>query len=205
MNQIFTITGPSCAGKSTLEQHMRHRLGFENVISTTTRPMREGDVDGVAYHFISEEEFETAANLGSFVEMVEFNGNYYGVSVEEVNRVFATGKPVVIVVEPNGQKQIVDYAKTVGWEVFSIFVTNPPKVIAERFLNRFEGDCSYKADYMIEKLVETYSARLATIMTVEVQWVVEAMEENSPYQMRIGTFGVDDVKPVLAMIKSNMT
>ncbi len=103
---IITITGPSCAGKSTLERLLVKRGIAVNAISTTTRPMRTGDVQGESYYFVTREGFEQGLALGNFVEHVEFGGNYYGLSVSEIMRVAERSKPIAVVCEPIGQKQI---------------------------------------------------------------------------------------------------
>lgn len=179
---IVTLTGPSCAGKSTLERMLK-RVGFENVISTTTRPMRGGEVEGQSYHFISKSEFKRLEAQGAFVETVYFNGNYYGISVAEIERVFALGKPVVAVVEPSGLKQIRPFAKDRGWEVFSVWINNPDIVIAERFLRRFDGEP------VIGRSIQTYASRLATMMSKERAWVIEAaMDDGTLYELNLDTF-----------------
>ena len=187
-NMIVTLTGPSCAGKSTLEGMMRDQLGFENVISTTTRPKREGDVDGVAYHFISKSKFERLVSQCGFVEYVDFNGNYYGISKKEVDRVFATGKNVVAVVEPDGMEQIRAYAKVNGIRHFAVFVNNPPKVIADRFLNRFVKEVAVNMNGNLAKSIATYSSRLGAMLSTEVSWVRDATLGYDRYDFILANF-----------------
>ena len=170
---IVTLTGPSCAGKSTLEKRLIDE-GFVSIISTTTRTPREGEVDGESYYFVSKSEFKRLNELGAFIETVEFNGNYYGASAKEVARVSAEGKPIVIVVEPVGLEQINSYAEDHDWGLFSLFIDNPPHVIAERFLTRYATDAvkpTMSGDLAgTAKLLTTYSSRLATMMAVESLW-----------------------------------
>lgn len=179
---IVTLTGPSCAGKSTLEKMLKQR-GFESVVSTTTRKMRDGEVNGESYHFISKSEFRRLEIQGAFVETVFFNGNHYGVTASEVERVFATGKPVVVVVEPSGLKQVRRYAKAKGWDVFSVWINNPDIVIAERFLRRFNSEITSGSALQI------YTSRLATMMSKERSWIAEAtMDDGLLYERIIPTF-----------------
>ncbi|CAB4122219.1 Gmk Guanylate kinase [uncultured Caudovirales phage] len=178
MSFILTLTGPSCAGKTTLERKLKD-VGYEAVISTTTRQIREGEVNGQNYYYVTREEFAGLVDSGRLVEHIEFGGNCYGVSVEEVERVLSRGKPVVIVVEPNGLRQIQTYATNMGWKTFSVFVDNPPQVIAERFLHRFITDIESRGGAgksHVTNTVKTYASRLADMMTVESLWRRDAID-----------------------------
>lgn len=170
---IVTLTGPSCGGKTTLEGLLKAE-GFVNIISTTTRPMREGEENGKQYHFIDKSQFKRLADQGAFIESVEFGGNYYGASVAAVDLAFADSKPVVLVCEPEGMKQISAYADDHGWNHLAVYVDNPAGVLAERFLKRAGVDI---AEQLITNdpvkaahAIKTYSRRLAEMMTTERDW-----------------------------------
>lgn len=183
---IVTLTGPSCAGKSTLEK-MLVKLGFSNAISTTTRPMRAGDVNGESYYFVTRENFEFGLALDEFVENVEFGGNYYGLTVAEVKRLAALGKPIVVVCEPVGQKQIAAWCKDNGFPIYAVFVDNPEQVIAERFLKRFATELMVETQTGSDKQVATYARRLKEMMTTERGWVGEAWASEH-YNLRVSEF-----------------
>jgi len=96
---MVVLTGRSGSGKSTLEK-MAVKAGFKKVVSVTTRPPREGEVDGVDYHFINCKTFLELNIANKLAGYVEYNGNFYGVLVEDcVNDVIA-------VVESHGLKQL---------------------------------------------------------------------------------------------------
>lgn len=200
---IVTLTGPSCAGKSTLEKLLVKR-GFSNAISTTTRQPRAGDVDGESYYFVDREAFEDGLKSDVFVEHVEFGGNYYGLSAAEVRRLEKLGKPIVVVCEPVGQKQIVAWCKKNHYPVLGVWVDNPLKVVTERFMRRFATELDYGYD---EKLIATYGKRLHEMMTTEREWAKEAWKGissiQSPYNLRIAEFNEqtqDEVVDVIAGI-----
>lgn len=200
---IVTLTGPSCAGKSTLEKLLVKR-GFSNAISTTTRQPRAGDVDGESYYFVDREAFEDGLKSDVFVEHVEFDGNYYGLSAAEVRRLEKLGKPIVVVCEPVGQKQIVAWCKKNHYPVLGVWVDNPLKVVTERFMRRFATELDYGYD---EKLIATYGKRLHEMMTTEREWAKEAWKGvssiQSPYNLRIAEFNEqtqDEVVDVIAGI-----
>lgn len=167
---IVTLTGPSCAGKTTLEKRLKE-VGFVQVISHTTRTPRAGEEDGKAYYFIDKSEFKRLEAVGFFVESVYFNGNYYGVSSKEIKRVADEGKPIVVIVEPEGLKQIKAYCNLHGWNLFSVFIDNPGDVIAKRFLDRMFRD--YEENPTpggFVKTLETYSKRMGVMMQNERYW-----------------------------------
>lgn len=173
---IVTLTGPSCAGKTTLEKRLKD-VGFVQVISHTTREPRAGEENGKAYYFIDKSEFKRLATTGFFIEQVEFNGNFYGVSADEVKRVAEQGKPIVVIVEPWGLVQIRDYCRQHGWEVYSVFIDNPGEVIARRFLERMLSDFSLAiARGESGKIIDTYSKRLGIMLKDECYWA----EDNGP-------------------------
>ena len=183
-NLIVTLTGPSCAGKSTLESLLKKR-GFVNVVSTTTRPPRLGEVQGKNYDFVSKEWFLSLESNGRLIESVYFNGYFYGVTETEIERVFREDKPVVIVVEPSGQEQIKQFAKKKNWQVYSIFVTNPALIIAQRFLERVITDFEFAENKGTVLLAQ--SSRLAAMLTEERHWIANAGKEGR-YDLFMGQF-----------------
>tara|TARA_Y100001972_G_C7643943_1_gene323519 strand:+ start:1266 stop:1745 length:480 start_codon:yes stop_codon:yes gene_type:complete len=81
MNKVILI-GKAAAGKDHMRKVLEGR-GFKYGTSYTTRPPREGEVDGRDYYFISEEDFKHYAENNFWYEYVQFNGWYYGSSVEQ--------------------------------------------------------------------------------------------------------------------------
>jgi len=101
---LVLIIGPSGSGKTTLEKNLLKDYSdhYEKVISHTTRKPRKNEKHGEDYYFISKEKFEEKANNNEFVEIVEFGGNKYGCSKEELLKT----KNILLVVEPDGMMQI---------------------------------------------------------------------------------------------------
>lgn len=192
---IITLTGPSCAGKSTLENRLA-QLHFSKAVSTTTRPMREGEVDGRDYHFISREGFDRQLKEGRFVEHVEFGGNHYGLSVEEVESLARLGHPIVVVCEPIGQKQIVAFCKKQSWQCFSVFVNGSMRLIAERFLARFADEIAFETGTVTKIKTATYATRLREMMTTERGWTFEA-QNTATYDYVINEFNKENERQVV--------
>jgi guanylate kinase len=194
---IVTLTGPSCAGKSTLEARLR-KVGFTNVISTTTRPPRAGEVDGQSYYFVSREDFVRGRDAGAFVENVEFNGELYGITSAEIRRVADLGRPIVMVVEPEGLRQVRRYGFDHGWAMLHVFVNNPPQVIASRFLNRMAADLSLAlTGDKTASVIDAYSKRLAVIMSEEQHWEEQVGEDCHLLLRRFDESNIEDVAGVI--------
>lgn len=74
MGKIFYIMGKSSSGKDTLYKMLLEKFtGFKTIILYTTRPIREGEVDGVEYHFVNEEETENLKKDGKIIELREYH------------------------------------------------------------------------------------------------------------------------------------
>ena len=79
MAQVFVITGPSGVGKGTLIRTLLERIPeLELSVSATTRAPRPGEEDGVAYHFLTDDEFDRRVQAGDFVEHAGYSGRRYG-------------------------------------------------------------------------------------------------------------------------------
>lgn len=101
---MILLAGKSCAGKDTIQKELI-KMGMQSVVSYTTRPPREGEVDGVTYHFITKEEFLEKEEQGFFAETVSYNvasGDEwrYGSAVQDLT------DDKVIIVNPHGLRQL---------------------------------------------------------------------------------------------------
>ena len=84
MNNIFVVSGPSGVGKDTIISELKKQgLEFREIITTTTRPMRQGESQGNPYWFISKEEFEDLIRKNKLVEWADVYGYYYGSQKKE--------------------------------------------------------------------------------------------------------------------------
>src|SRR5919109_2429103 len=84
---ILVITGPSGVGKGTLIKGLLERVpGLELAVSATTRKPRDGEVNGVDYHFLSQEDFDRRVAAGEFVEHAIYAGHSYGTLRTELKR-----------------------------------------------------------------------------------------------------------------------
>lgn len=119
--RLFVISGPGGVGKSTITREVARFDQFFLSISLTTRPPREGERDGVHYHFVSREDFEARIANNEFMEWAEFAGNLYGTLEEDVQRQRLMGKHVLLEIELQGARQV----KKVHPEAQLIFISPP--------------------------------------------------------------------------------
>jgi guanylate kinase len=107
MAAVFVITGPSGVGKGTLIAALRERHPeLELSVSATTREPRQGEQDGVAYHFLTEEDFDRRLVADEFVEHASYAGHRYGTLRAELERRARGGAPVVLEIELQGARQV---------------------------------------------------------------------------------------------------
>src|SRR3989441_4086577 len=128
---LFIVSAPSGAGKTTLVERLVEQMPHLKMSrSYTSRPMREGEVDGVDYNFVSRERFEAMVAVGEFLEWAEVFGNLYGTSAADTERVLEQGTDLVLVIDIQGARKV----RRRGIETTAIFVMPPSLEVLERRL-----------------------------------------------------------------------
>lgn len=145
---ILVLSGPSGAGKSSLISKIIDHVGPTYFsISTTTRPMRAGEVDGIHYHFVDQEEFKWEIEQEMFLEYALVHGNYYGTSLAPVKKALKEGKLVIFDIDVQGHDAV---QNRLGDITTSVFTTTPTlKELERRLQNR-----STDSDEIINKRLE---------------------------------------------------
>ena len=130
---LYVISGPSGVGKGTVCKALL--AGADNLalsVSATTRTPREGEVDGVHYHFLSKADFEARIERGEFLEWAKVYDNYYGTLRSFVENELAAGQNVILEIDTNGALQV----KKLMPEAVLIFLEPPCE---EELLRRLQG------------------------------------------------------------------
>mgnify|MGYP001077669017 FL=1 len=136
---LIVLSGPSGVGKGTVRKALfdmeDHDLTYS--VSMTTRPMREGEVDGVDYYFVSKEDFEKRISENGFLEYEEFFGNYYGTPRDKVEQQLDSGHEVVLEIEVQGALKVRNQVKDA---VFIFLVPPSKKALKDRLISRGTED-----------------------------------------------------------------
>ena len=100
---MIVLSAPSGGGKSTvIKEILKRRPDFSYSISCTTRQIRHYEIEGVHYHFLTEDEFKRRVAEGRFIEWEEVHGNLYGTDREIIEASLAAGKNVLLDIDVNG-------------------------------------------------------------------------------------------------------
>ena len=126
---LIIISSPSGGGKGTLIKEVRGmlpELGYS--VSHTTRPQRFGEENGREYYFTTKQDFERRIAGGDFLEYAVVHGNLYGTSVVESEKVFSSGKDLIVEVDVQGAVQIMERLEG---KSISIFILPPSFEVLE--------------------------------------------------------------------------
>lgn len=175
---MIVLVGESASGKSSIEKYFVDNYGYNKIVSYTTRQPREGEVDGIDYHFISVEQFKSLKEQNFFAETAVYNNWYYGVAKEDCT------DDKVAVLTPHGLRQI---SKIKDINAISFYINVPRRDRLIKILQRgdnieeayrrslsdvgmFDG-ISDEVDYVInnsgyEKSIEDMSKEVLGIMDI---------------------------------------
>ena len=128
---LFVISGPSGVGKGTLVNRiMSRRDGTWLSVSATTREPREGEIPGVSYFFLTDEEFDRKVAEGDFLEWANVHGRRYGTMRSAVEEKLAEGLDVILEIDPQGALEVQRQAP----DAYLIFIMPPSFEELERRL-----------------------------------------------------------------------
>jgi len=169
---MIILVGESASGKSTIEKQLV-KNGLNKIISYTTRPMRDGEFDGVDYHYISEMKFKDYLNKNFFAEYTIYNGWYYGIAHEDCL------DNSVCVVEPHGFRQLL---KIKDLHIKSFYIQVPERVRLKRMVDR--------GDNLMEVFRRIFSDQgLFQFIDKEVDFVVNNIAINDCLQEVLNKIG----------------
>ncbi|OHE88210.1 MAG: guanylate kinase [Verrucomicrobia bacterium RIFCSPLOWO2_12_FULL_64_8] len=138
---LFLLSGPTGSGKSTLcDRLVAGHPGVERVVTCTTRPPREGEKNGVDYHFLSNAEFDDALGAEEFLEWAQVHNSRYGTKKIAIFNKLARGTDLVVNVDVQGARayrQAFATHSTLRGRLVGVFVLPPDmETIFDRMLTR---------------------------------------------------------------------
>jgi guanylate kinase len=152
--QLFVVSAPSGTGKTTVVERLVQVVPDLTMSrSYTSRHARAGERDGVDYNFVSRATFEAMVARGEFLEYADVFGNLYGTSRADAERLMASGKDVVLVIDVQGAGQV----RAAGIPLRTVFVLPPSFEVLEQRL-RGRGKDSEEA---IRRRLDTARAEVA--------------------------------------------
>lgn len=183
LGALFVVSGPSGVGKSTLLRRTFDDLpSLEFSVSYTTRARREGEQEGVDYHYVSPAEFLARRDEGALLEHAEVYGTWYGTPRAPVERAIAAGRSMILDIDVQGAAQV----RRAMPEAVSIFLLPPsreslharlrgrgtdrPEVVERRMREADQqlGEAS-RYDYLVvNEHLETAVAELESIFLAEL-------------------------------------
>lgn len=145
-NKIVVLIGESSSGKDSILNELVKRFGFHKAVSYTTRPMRDGEVDGKDYHFLnSNKQFNHLLNSGQMFEKTEYHTNeglwLYGLGMDS----FSDKCTNITIVNPHGLTQLMDNDK-IRDRLVPFYITAPFEERFFRYLNRDSMSQSHKIE-----------------------------------------------------------
>lgn len=134
---LVVFSAPSGCGKDTVFKELckRHDNIVESVSATTRQP-RDGEVEGVNYFFVSDDEFRNMIDNNGLIEYAEYNGCYYGTPVKGVNNAISNGKICFLIIEVQGAQRVMKLFP----DCVSIFLMPPSLEVLENRLYKRDSD-----------------------------------------------------------------
>jgi len=143
---VLVITGPSGVGKGTLIRTLLKALpGAELSVSATTRPARDGEVNGRDYHFLDAAEFQRRVDRGEFLEHAEYAGDRYGTLRSELQR---PARLIVLEIDLQGARQIRETMP----EARQVFIAPPDADQLDELERRLVGRGAETAEQIARRL-----------------------------------------------------
>ncbi|MGI6359521.1 MAG: hypothetical protein ACOX02_00550 [Acholeplasmatales bacterium] len=123
---MIILVGASASGKTEIAKIL-YKNGYKKCITTTTRQIRLGEIDGIDYHFITKEVFNKLLLENAFLEVTQYQNNLYGLQKKDI---ISDG---VAILDPNGANNVITAMKT---DVFVTFIKSSKKKRKERMIKR---------------------------------------------------------------------
>jgi guanylate kinase len=130
---LVVVSGPSGVGKSTIVAELaRRHPQVVPIVTATTRERREGEIDGVHYHFLTDGQFRELIERDGLLEHADNHGYWYGTPIDQVRGILAAGRDAILTISPEGARNV----RQLVPDALLVFVM-PPTM--EDLAHRLEG------------------------------------------------------------------
>jgi len=153
--QMLLISGPSGCGKSTICRRLIDDPRVTFSVSATTRTIREGEVDGRDYHFLTKEDFARRIEAGEFIEWAEVYGNLYGTLRASMEEALNAGKVFLVEIDVQGALQL----KALGVPGVYVFVAPPSFEVLRQRLEGRGSETPASLERRLQKAEDEYRER----------------------------------------------
>jgi len=151
VGRLIVLSGPAGVGKSTVAGQVCRRLGLLRTVTATTRPPRDGEVDGREYHFLTKEEFQRRIARGAFLEHALVHEQLYGTPRAPIDRAVAAGEDRLLVIDVQGAMQVQEQCP----EALFIFLDAPDDAtLRERLAQRGTEDAAERETRLVRASIE---------------------------------------------------
>ena len=171
---MIVLAGASASGKTEVAKMLSSKYGIVKVITTTTRDMRVGEVNGRDYFFVSKEKFQEMIKEDRFVEHTIYNGNFYGSTKDQINQ------NKCIVVDPAGLKA---YIALNNPNIYTFFLDSEEETRKKRMIMR--GDKPEKIGCRIIHDREAFKATNIPPVNYHINSETKTVEEVADEIYRI--------------------
>lgn len=187
---MVVIAGPAGSGKSTLcDRLVAERREFSRVVTTTTRPRREGEIDGVHYHFFAPAEFRAKVARGEFLEWAQVHGDHenrlYGTLKSSVLEPLAAGHDLVMSIDVQGVESLRRVAREdarLRRSMATVFI----RVERERLIARMRARAQDHEDEIARRM-ETAERELRE--AEKFDYVIDSLTRDEDFAALLGIVG----------------
>ena len=139
------LMGPTASGKTTIREALTRVVcngqygpyhAFAKVIGCTTRPIREGEKNGVDYHFISHDDFAIGERNGDFIEVNEYDGHRYGIFTSAISGPIMNDRVPTVIITPDGLEKYQSFCDKFDLVLVRVFVTCDADELCNRLAAR---------------------------------------------------------------------
>lgn len=177
MAKVITLTGMSASGKDAILKGVINRSSIKPVISTTSRPIRNGETNGIEYHFVSKEQAEKKLYNHEFIEVREYyvaNGDrwLYGITKDSID--IDSNDTYIAIVDYDGLKQLNKYLDRNNVEHYSYYLNVNYQDLLLRSLQREGNMC----DLQVEEVVRRFKDDLENVQPAKF-YVDKVLDNNT--------------------------